>query len=134
MGILKKLFGSRSGSFTCARCSRSVVTAAENRWRKEQIALKYGLAINEDGDVYRPMTARSGGSGADIAVEIARRNVEDAQIQREVNQTPNNLGFRCRSCGAVYCMTCLENYAPPHPGTGGKACPKCGGSFMVFEG
>jgi hypothetical protein len=44
------------------------------------------------------------------------------------------LGFQCQNskCRAVYCYSCTIK-GPTHPGTGGKACHKCGGSMDNFD-
>jgi len=68
-------------------------------------------------------------------------NVLDAQAcldeqkrtqQQSLESLEDRKGFRCVRCGAIYCMACLFRYAPPHH-KGGKACPDCGGTFVMIE-
>lgn len=49
----------------------------------------------------------------------------------KIAATQGGLGFRCSSCGKLYCFSCLEA-APQHPGTGGRACPNCGGAMTMW--
>ena len=98
---------------TCQRCGNEILTDAE--FRRE---------CEAEGAVVHPLT------GKPVPKEAA--GLRSLNLSRLI-ELENQRGFRCRSCGRVYCMDCLYNYAPAHR-NGGKACPKCGGGFEVLGG
>lgn len=88
---------------TCARCEKRLMKNLEFENRCAEAGL---VLVN--GNLY-------GYSGEERKIQL----YEELQGQK---------GFVCKSCGEMYCQTCLFNDAPMHP-TGGKACFDCGGRF-----
>jgi len=123
-------------AFVCQRCSVPVITAAERLRRLGRLAKEYGLTLDEQGRLIQEGGLRAFDWKDSLfgAMEyMARREAVDTEIQRKLDESSKYCGFRCKSCGEIYCLTCLKNYAPTHSGTGGKACFKCGGSLESLE-
>jgi DNA-directed RNA polymerase subunit RPC12/RpoP len=127
MGVFGKLFTKSAGPGVCQRCGKPALRSAEFFAKCEEAGLVVDRATGE-------VKARLGGfsmfgTPMDASSQIAGQRKTQQEI---VESIENQRGFRCTGCGRVYCMECLFNHAPPHAG-GGKACPKCGAVFVVFE-
>jgi aerobic-type carbon monoxide dehydrogenase small subunit (CoxS/CutS family) len=126
MGFFGKLFDGGADSALCLRCGKKALRSEEFFAKCEEA----GLAVDRDtGEV----KARLGGFSTfgtmmDASAMIAGQRRSQQEI---VEALENQRGFRCTGCGAVYCMKCLFNHAPAHPG-GGKACPKCESTFELL--
>jgi hypothetical protein len=77
---------------------------------------KLGLRIN-------PQTNSITASGAFSGYS------ELGKLQRLSMKLEDVSALKCTTCGNIYCLSCLVNYASQHRTTGGKACFVCGGSI-----
>jgi hypothetical protein len=127
MGFLKRIFGGGAGAGRCQRCSGPALRSEAFFAKCEEAGMVVDRATGE-------VKARLGGFSMFGSMMDASSRIEGQRRgQRDVLESiENQRGFRCTGCARVYCMQCLFNHAPPHPG-GGKACPKCGAVFEEFE-
>jgi hypothetical protein len=119
--------GKEPATGKCERCGQEALGTEEFYARCEQAGL---VVDRHTGEV----KARLGGftmmgSMLDASAKIDGQRTTQREILEDIE---NRRGFRCTSCGRLYCMECLFNHAPSHP-DGGKACPKCGGTFEVLD-
>jgi hypothetical protein len=102
---------------SCKHCGTITLTRSE--FIKE-LAEKHGISVDPNNiDRFRVSGVGMGINAYDIAVSTVREKYERVQKKR---------AFRCRDCGAIYCMECLLKYSPAHI-NGGKGCISCGGAF-----
>lgn len=85
------------------------------------LADKYSIKVD-------PVTLEPVVSGAFVGGWSAFED-EKRRIQSTIAIVEKDKAFKCKQCGATYCVDCLMNFAPSHPVTGGKACFSCGGAF-----
>jgi uncharacterized membrane protein YhaH (DUF805 family) len=97
---------------TCKHCGQK--SLSRNKFVSE--LGKLGLRIN-------PQTNSITASGAFSG------HAELDKLQRLSMKLENVSALKCTTCGNVYCLSCLVNYAPQHRTTGGKACFECGGAI-----
>jgi len=92
-----------------------------------------GFEVDFKNELAKPPGTRIGVyQDLDQSLEgIEKRNWRQQAYQNLYSQMEFFQGFVCRNCGTVYCMKCLSKKATIHK-NGGKACPKCGGSFAVL--
>lgn len=120
----KAVSNSTSG---CYRCGKNVLRTEELFRKCEQAGLVVDRSTGE-------VKARMGGffmvgSMLDASSRLDTQRHTQHQTHEKLE---NQRGFRCKGCGRLYCMDCLFHHAPSHP-SGGKACPKCGGTIEVFN-
>jgi DNA-directed RNA polymerase subunit RPC12/RpoP len=58
--------------------------------------------------------------------------VMDMSAFFELSNARNAVGVACAVCGETYCSGCMEQYAEPHPLSGGLACLECGGRMTDY--
>ena len=102
----------------CKRCGKGVMTKQQF---VSELAIKHSIKVD-------PVTLQPVISGAVFGGYGAFEN-EKTRIQSTIARVEKDRGFKCKQCGAIYCVDCLVNFAPSHPVTHGKACFSCGGAF-----
>jgi hypothetical protein len=116
----------RKEAYTCQRCSSHVITERERLERLAEIGVK---SSENGGLVY------DGGLSAYRGSLLGAMSAHYAKIdgvQQKVDEIARLGGARCKSCGAIYCFSCIMKHAGNHS-EGGKACIKCGGRFERLE-
>ena len=124
----------------CGRCGSGVITNLERIEGLHRIAKELGGTVDEKktGVNLPSRLANVKGSLLDAAEQMKtsaeRTAARSEELKQKLKENASRCGFRCKECGKVYCMTCLSNYAQPHPVSRGKACFACGGSLAAFDG
>ncbi|MDR2651693.1 MAG: hypothetical protein LBC68_05205 [Prevotellaceae bacterium] len=96
----------------CKRCGQRILS--RNKFISE--LRKLGLRID-------PQTNSITASG------VYGNYGEIGNLQKLSMKLEDVTALKCNTCGNIYCLSCLVNYAPRHHSSGGKACFSCGGSI-----
>jgi hypothetical protein len=96
----------------CERCGKEILS--KENFLKELD--KHGLKLNQQTNSITVSGSFSGYTEID-------------KLQRLAQELESISALKCNSCGTIYCLSCLSNYAPQHPSSGGKACFSCNGSI-----
>ena len=69
--------------------------------------------------------------GAAYDKDYSKISQERDRLLKIHKEIEDKRAFKCKDCGKIYCLKCLDEKAPNNP-SGGKVCPLCEGRVELL--